>query len=491
MTRIAGEITIYLAAAVSSAAGFFFGALSFVPAFAAGMIIAGFGVTVTIRNSINSRIVCAALLCTSILLPASVFLRERTMISESGLKPPAEIGQISAFSGELVSDSRKIRDGKTMYILRFHEIRSVSGIRYKSGFTGTALVFGWGLPCLYRGSIITAAAPLSPGTSKEDPFTASVSDSDVFFSGYTNRITEMRGILREKFLSAGEVFKGRTGAFLTALLTGDRQRLNPEDAAVFRKAGCAHILALSGMHLGILCALFTLVLNPVTGGRSFWLVAPAVLLYIFVTGPLPSLNRAALMFLLGGLGKLFGRRVDLRILLLLSFVILLFADPVSARTLSFQLSFLALAGIIFLSPPIVSMLEPRLGRWLALPLSASLAAQTATAPLLLALFGTIRPAGIIAALVLTPLVTVFLWGGIISIVCTAVFPVLTEAASSLLTVICGTVVKAADSFSRFPGISPDHLFGKVFAAVICIAAAVFLLIRNGTFRLPVIGGRRK
>jgi competence protein ComEC len=490
MTREAGEITIYSAAAVSSAAGFFTGTLSFSTSLAAGAVLACLGVTVTVLCGKNSRTACAALLCAALLLPASVFLRERSRISEIGLRPPAEAGQITSFSGELISDSKKIQDGKTMYVIRYNEIRSSTGIRYTRGFSGTVLVFGWGLPVLYRGSVVSVHAPMVPGQEPGAPFTASVSDEDVGFFGYKNSITELRGFLRAKFLSAGDSFPGQTGAFLTALLTGDRQRLNPEDAGVFRKAGCAHILALSGMHLGILCALLTLILNPVTGGRSFWLVAPAVLLYIFVTGPLPSLNRAALMFLLGGLGKRLGRRVDLRILLLLSFVILLFIDPASAWSLSFQLSFLALAGIVFLAPPIASVLQPRLGRWLAVPLSASLAAQTAAAPLLLALFGILRPAGIIAALVLTPLVTVFLWGGIILMAGASLFPFLAETAYPLFSALCSIIIRTADFFSRFPGVAPERPAGKILAAGLCIGAAAFILIRSGSFKMPIVGGER-
>jgi ComEC/Rec2-related protein len=484
MRRETGEIVIYITAACSAAVGFYFGSLDFFSSLFLSLPFASFGIMVSVLKGKNAKTLSAAFLCGAILLPISVSVKDYSQLKENVPRVPQTVLSYNAFQGELVRDSKLIKGGKTMYVVDLKWVESAEGIRYISDSLGKALVFGWELPKINRGSLLRINAELCTGDEKQ-PMTASVSSaSQVILLGYSSFLMRIRSEIREVSFGGMGIFGGHAGGLMTALIWGDRDNLIPEEGEMFRNAGCAHVLALSGMHLGILCGLLTLLINPLLGRKSFYLVAGTVFLYIFIVGPLPSLNRAALMFVLGGFGKQRGRRVDLRIILLLSFLILLFSDPASAFTLSFQLSFLALGGIAFLAPSISEFFEAYIPKYISLPISASIAAQFFTAPLLLGLFGTLRPIGIIAALIMTPLVTVFVWGGAMVLLFTFILPA--GFTVSIFNFQSAVIVRCARFFSAFPGITPPGWFEKAFIWVFCIIGIFMILFLRKRFKLPII-----
>lgn len=146
-----------------------------------------------------------------------------------------------------------------------------------------------------------------------------------------------------------------TSALITALLTGDRSALPVEITEAFRASGASHILALSGLHLGIVYAIFTR-LTSWAGGNPYvkaFRSAAAVsfcLIYTFGTGAGESMTRAFLFILLKEAGSLMHRKTDLKEITMAALVIQLATDPLSIRSVSFQLSYAAMAGIAFIHP---------------------------------------------------------------------------------------------------------------------------------------------
>ena len=141
-----------------------------------------------------------------------------------------------------------------------------------------------------------------------------------------------------------------TKGFLAAFLTGDREGLTPELRKRFAAAGVAHVLALSGLHVGILLFLLGILLQPLDllGLRGFRLLLTALvlLLFPFFTGMGPSVIRAVIMalFVLGALAL--QRPGSVINSLCLAACIILFTDPRALFDAGFQLSFLCTLAIL-------------------------------------------------------------------------------------------------------------------------------------------------
>ncbi len=261
-----------------------------------------------------------------------------------------------------------------------------------------------------------------------------------------------------------------------ALLLGRSDGAPAYAEDVFRRSGTAHILALSGMHLGILIALSVMLLAPFIGRRRALFAALGfVAVYLGVVGFRASLARASLMFALATTAVAVGRRPDPLRILAVSFIALAVAAPSSVDGLSFQLSFAALAGIIIVGRRLDRRLQPVLPAVLRRPLAASVGAQLATVPLLLAAFGVARPVGVVATLVMAPLAVLFVW---ISVGATAAVlagaDLIADAASAVLAALEQTLLATGEFFSRAPGLYAGPEWVPVAAALVLAVGAAAL-----------------
>lgn len=146
-----------------------------------------------------------------------------------------------------------------------------------------------------------------------------------------------------------------TPALLKALLTGDRSGLSPETVAVFRRSGASHVLALSGLHIGIIYLIFdklTRVLgaSPVARRIRFGLIVLGAGFFTLMTGAGASIVRAFLFIVINETLRLLGRPRKAVRVLCLALLVQLVLDPAAVREVGFQLSYLAMAGIFLLFP---------------------------------------------------------------------------------------------------------------------------------------------
>lgn len=147
-----------------------------------------------------------------------------------------------------------------------------------------------------------------------------------------------------------------TAPLLTAFLTGDRSGLEQDIIGDFRASGASHILALSGLHLGVIYMLIrrsTLVLGH---GRIISIFRCVLIIsvsgfYVIMTGAGPSIIRAWLFIVLNEICRLMPERShDTARTLLTALTIQLTFKPTSITELGFQLSYLAMCGIVFVYP---------------------------------------------------------------------------------------------------------------------------------------------
>jgi competence protein ComEC len=264
-------------------------------------------------------------------------------------------------------------------------------------------------------------------------------------------VDEARRTIVENLLSRIQDL-GRSAGLVAALLLGFSDGCEPGLVQDFVRSGTVHLLALSGMHLNVVMSLFALLARPLPGRRMRSIVfILGTSAYVFLVGPKPSIIRAFLMFLVGAGAEFMGRKTPALQALGLAFLFYGLCAPEGLLSLSCELSFLAVAGILVLAPS----LQRRLGPWIPGPLSAavciSLAAQAAVSPLLLFQMGALAPLGILAGLMLSPLTELLILGGFIYLCSAAAgLPVLPQTLALLLNWLYDAVDLIVGAASALP-----------------------------------------
>lgn len=209
----------------------------------------------------------------------------------------------------------------------------------------------------------------------------------------------------------------RHGALAEALLLGRRELMDPALRERFARAGLAHLLAISGMHVGLVAGGFLLVggIFRVPRRRLAWLTIGALWLYLAVIGAPASAVRAGMMISLALTGLLLQRPFASLPLVAAAALAILAHRPLAALDPGFQLSFAGVLGILLVRRPVLRRL-PRdwlHDSWRRAPiemLTVSLAAFLATAPVAAIHFGLVAPVAILANLPAIPLMSVALAG---------------------------------------------------------------------------------
>jgi ComEC/Rec2-related protein len=189
------------------------------------------------------------------------------------------------------------------------------------------------------------------------------------------------------------------------LLTGAGDNFDPQFKDELRLSGTSHLVAVSGYNMTIVALLISRLTNRFGRKISFLLAIGVILFYYVLTGMSPAVARGAVFTLFLLLAKFLGRPTQAYRLLLLTAVVMLLLWPLGmVYSLSWQLSFLAFIGILFVEPLLCPLFTRFLGT-IGPPLAETLGAQVPVLPLTLYTFGTlslISPLTNIAVLSLTP-----------------------------------------------------------------------------------------
>ena len=208
-----------------------------------------------------------------------------------------------------------------------------------------------------------------------------------------------------------------TAPLLKAFLTGDRSGLSRETVQAFRGSGASHLLALSGLHMGILYLLLSRLLWPLGNSLAarrfrYGLLLGGAGFFTLMTGASPSIVRAFLFIVLNETARLAGRpRRPLRTLAT-ALLIQLILIPSAITTVGFQLSYLAMAGIFLLYPHLENWypeglrFDPLRKIWQAAALSIS--CQVFTGPLAWFRFHSFPPYFLLTNLLAMPLTTLLM-----------------------------------------------------------------------------------
>ncbi len=282
-----------------------------------------------------------------------------------------------------------------------------------------------------------------------------------------------------------------SNAMVKALVLGDRSGLDRELVQQYANIGVVHVLAVSGLHVGGIYLLITMVLQ-LLGFRNYRPVSTVSIIlllwgYAFITGLSPSVCRASLMFSLYGIGRLMSRKVDVLNIWAVSGFTLLIINPLQLFQVGFQLSFLAVLGIILFYEPIHKLLQPRshVTRKIWSLTVVSTVAQLSTFPVVLYYFHQVSLIFLLSNLVIVPLITLLFYANIMVLVLSALF----QFASGFV-VILDTLIEWITYASRFMDRIPyayltDLHIGPVqLVCLFGLVAGLYMYIKG---RLPAKG----
>ena len=221
-------------------------------------------------------------------------------------------------------------------------------------------------------------------------------------------------VLEESNLSASNLMVAK------ALILGEKQSLDRETLRTFSSAGAMHVLAVSGLHVGIVMLIFSFVLKPIKRlpkGKLVFVacVVIGIWFYALITGMSSSVLRASVMFSFVIIGKELERESSIYQSIMVSAFILILIEPLVIFQVGFQLSYLAVLGIVFLQPKIYNLFYVKnLVLDKVWQISAvSIAAQVATFPLGLYYFHQFPNFFMLSNLIVIPLAFAILIVGIV------------------------------------------------------------------------------
>lgn len=265
-------------------------------------------------------------------------------------------------------------------------------------------------------------------------------------------------------------------ALLSGLVTGDTTGLSEEARDALLASGLTHLVAVSGSNVAIVLA-GTFALVAVLGvgpcGRRRAAVAAVLWFAVLVRGE-PSVLRAVAMALLVLLAQASGRGSDARHTLAVAGLLLLLVDPLLAGQLGFVLSVLAAGGVLVVGPVVAQRIPGPRG--LAAVVGATMGAQVAVAPVLLAQSGEVPVGSLPANLLAVPAAAAASAIGVVAAVVGQLWPSVAAVLSAAARPALAAILWTGRFFATAPVVRPQHLLTPV--AGILIAA---LLLRR---RLP-------
>ncbi|AGB41822.1 DNA internalization-related competence protein ComEC/Rec2 [Halobacteroides halobius DSM 5150] len=255
--------------------------------------------------------------------------------------------------------------------------------------------------------------------------------------GHQDSLIELLFNLKSQIIANFDsYFSGTNSQFLQALLLGVKFKLPAKINERFRELGISHLLVISGFHIGIISYLIYSLGEQfgLSDGLILFLTSFSLGVYLLLVGVQTSSLRAVLLINLVLIGKYFDRKIDLYNLLAGVGLIILLINPRSLFTVSFQLSFGAVIAIVYLAPVLERYfiwLPTRLNQML----TATLAAQVGLFPILAYYFNQVSLGGLIANLLVMPIVSLILWLGMIFIVVSFFSQIATEILAFIIKLL--------------------------------------------------------
>lgn len=260
-------------------------------------------------------------------------------------------------------------------------------------------------------------------------------------------------------------FQDEEFAVLSALTIGYKEELSEDIRESFSISGASHVLALSGLHVGLILAVLLFVFRRLFGDSRLAILLRSIIIVValwvfaFITGLSPSVVRVVTMFSLITLASISSRKVlTLQSLATAAFFMLLY-NPLWLFDVGFQLSYIAVLGIVLLQPRISGLLTVHFRplRWMWELITVSVSAQIATAPLVIFYFSRFSTHFLLTNLLVIPLVTIIIYGAMVMLALTPFFG-LQQLLASALKVLIGWLNGSVRWVEQLPYASVDNIW---------------------------------
>lgn len=278
----------------------------------------------------------------------------------------------------------------------------------------------------------------------------------------------------------------------SALILGYKYELSDDLRNAYAGTGAIHVLAVSGLHVGLIYIIITFLLKWVKFPQLYWRILKmmvtlgGVWTFALLTGASASVLRAATMFSFLIIGRTFQRHINIYNTLAISAFLLLYINPYLIKNVGFQLSYMAVLGIIYFQPKICRLwtIENKVGNYLWQLLGVSIAAQIATLPLSLFYFHQFPTYFWLSGLIVVPAAGIILSLGLLLFFFSGWLSCMATFFGKLLCFIIGLVNGSIFLIEQFPyslieGIWPGW-FGS--SVLYLILAAIIIAISGRQFR---------
>lgn len=352
-------------------------------------------------------------------------------------------------------------------------IKAVSLLEKPSGYADSD--FDYGRYLLYHGYVATTFIYI-------DEWSKAVVDLTRLSLIQRTRIAALvfRDRLLRRYTDMG--FSGQSYAVLAAMTLGDKSSLSDRLKEDYSVSGASHILALSGLHLGIIYAILSLIFL-----RRRWQIASQVLIllaiwtYVFIVGMSASVVRSAVMITVYSFVSLLNRNKMSLNTLAVAAVVILIVNPLYLYDVGFQMSFAAVFFIILFYRPVLNLMP---GCVMGIPvirqiwqmMSVSLAAQIGVAPLIAFYFGRFSCYFLLTNIIVVPAATIILYGAVLMAALSFV-PYLQTLLSDLLLKVVVLLNSGVSFVAELPGASIDGIaIGLLQLVLIYVAIFSFSVL---------------
>ncbi len=345
----------------------------------------------------------------------------------------------------------------------------------------------------------------APGGLQDETYHAG---NGTLFLGYPRGTTEVRKGAEYSLHDLGsrlhyaiaellrDVFPADVETFARALLLGDDHDLDYDTDTALKVSGIRHVVAVSGLHVAILYTM----LRAISLNRRFFTALigfPALLLFCAVAGFTPSVTRACIMVALMILAQLMNQEYDSPTALAFAALVMLAAFPLVITSVSFQMSFLCVVGILLFDAPISAWLQAKLGvpkgktiksklkRCFISSVSVSLSAIILTTPLSAFYFGTVSLVGVLTNLMTLWAVSLAFYGIAATAVLGFVSGKIAGAVAFVTAIPMRYVLRMAKLLAGFPlaALHTKSVYMIIWFIFMYILLMVFCVSRN---RRPLV-----
>ena len=317
-------------------------------------------------------------------------------------------------------------------------------------------------------------------TRQQIHYQISVKNKEIYFLNSEISIYSFLDKFRKKINTSlkNNNFKNDELAIINALLLGQRKDISKDLLQNYAEAGAMHLLAVSGLHIGVMLYLLNFLFKPIEylkNGKNIKVIILIISLwlYAFLAGLSPSIIRAVTMFTAITIGQFSKKNTSTLHNLFISMFLLLLINPLYLFKVGFQLSYLAVFSIIYFYPLFIRFYNPKF--WLIKKtwqlFTVSLSAQLGILPLSLYYFHQFPSLFFISSMVIIPFLGLILGLGILVIILS-----LLNTLPLFLAQLFSWIISKMNAFIEFIANQEAFLFKNISFSILLLITSYFIII---------------